>query len=341
MPKTITAAIVTGRKREDTHYDQWHDIRKKLIERQIQSKHLNGELGALLVSCLSSSAEVHVDYQLRALVLGTRIPDRVIIVDRTFENPSSNLDYIDFDNKLRGVVVPPMISETELSAHPSSAMGGVIFKRKTDVSMMNADKNTALALCETDYLIMLDDCCLPGLGLVQAAYEACSAGRVLFIGHQKLFLERDGIEANASNWAVDRQVVTPDDARSMRRVFGVFAIPLNYLLDLNGFNTELDGLPVGSDEELMERMDRYARASEIEYVLDPRARTYEIGHSSPWTEDVDRDWKAFCPAGWQWRAPGPNLRQIREELGIKIGGDFFEVEEPEDDLEEEEEIIDE
>jgi hypothetical protein len=328
MPK-ITVAIATGRDNEDTHYEKWMEVRRRFLDRELQSKHLNGEFGALLAGVLDEKFDYHIEYQLRALALGTRQPDRILVVDRCRDD-IGGAEYIDdYRNPGRGMIVEPMVSPRELEFLLGSSLCCCLSRRSNKVSMGCNDKNTAIALCETEYLLMLDDCCLPGFGLVEAAYKACEAGAILLVGHQQMHIEDDQVEVAQANWPVDDGPAFYDveKAKQLRRVFGVWAMSLSHILAVNGFNTQLDGTRGGLDLELLERMDRYARAQSLQYVVEPNARIYEIGHEHPWKEQNKRegDWKDALPSGWGFKAPGPNLKAIRKACGIKVGSDVFDL----------------
>jgi len=333
MPK-LTVAIVTARRNEDTHYDKWRDIRRAFLDRDLQSKHFNGEFGALLAAVLDEELDNHIAYQLAALAKGTRQPDRVIIVDRARDDIGGAEYFEYFDGHGRGVAVEPMVSPRELELIPGSALCPSLPDRSRKASMGCNDKNTAIALCETEYLMMLDDCCLPGFGLVAAAFRACEAGRILLVGHQQMYVDQQpawadtNIEVAQANWIHGKgEVYSVAQAKETRRVFGVWAMPLKHILAVNGFNTTLDGDRGGLDLELLERMDRYATASDVEYAVEPNARIYEIGHEHPWSKESrsDDDWHEKLPPGWGFKAPGPSLKEIRKAAGVKIGGDIFDL----------------
>lgn len=348
MPK-ITVAIATGRGIDDTHYYKWMRVRRAFLNRDLQSRHLNGEFGALLAAVLDEKLDYHIEYQIRALEKGTRAPDRIIIVDRVKEE-IGGMEY--YGSEGRDIIVSPMMSSRELELMPASALSGALDRRSNKVSMGCSDKNTAIALCETEYLLMLDDCCLPGFGLVEAAYRACDAGHILLVGHQQMYLDlvQDGhdrwdltkIEVAQANWTDEKTVYTVEQAKEVRRVFGVWAMPLSHALAANGFNTRLDGDRGGLDLELLERMDRYATATGLEYEVSPNARIYEIGHEHPWAPKKetcsDDAWREMLPAGWDFKAPGPALKDIRRDAGIVVGGDIFNLAEHAETLEREEVI---
>jgi len=331
MPR-ITVAIATGRGIDDTHYYKWMRIRRAFLDRELQSKHLNGEFGALLAAVLDEKLDYHIEYQIRALEKGTRAPDRIIIVDRVKED-LGGMEY--YGGEGRDIIVAPMMSARELELMPASALSGPLDRRSNKVSMGCSDKNTAIALCETEYLLMLDDCCLPGFGLVEAAYRACEAGHILLVGHQQMYVEEalewsdTKIEVSQANWTTALDEYTVDAAKENRRVFGVWAMPLSHALAVNGFNTRLDGDRGGLDLELLERMDRYATATGLEYEVSPNARIYEIGHDHPWAPkketNSDEAWREHLPAGWDFKAPGPALKDIRRDAGIVVGGDIFDL----------------
>jgi hypothetical protein len=332
MPPKITVAIATGRATEDTHYEKWMEVRRAFLDRELQSKHLNGEFGALLAAVLDEKLDYHIEYQMRALDKGTRQPDRILIVDRNRDD-IGGAEYIDdFNSPGRGMVVEPMVSPRELELMPEATMGTCLSKRSNKLSMGCADKNTAIALCETEFLLMLDDCCLPGFGLVEAAYRACEKNLILLVGHQQMYLERaeewedTKVEVAQANWDGYNEY-TSEEVKQLRRVFGVWAMPLSHILAVNGFNTTLDGDRGGLDLELLERMDRYVKAQDLRYATSHCARIYEIGHEHPWkkaSRDA-ADWREKLPDGWGFKAPGPSLKEIRKAAGIRVGGDIFDL----------------
>jgi len=339
----ITVAICTAREINNTHYYKWMNTRRAFLNRELQSKHFNGEFGALVSAVLDEKLDYHVDYQIRALEKGTRMPDRIIIVDRA-KNDGPGMEYYDDDGTT--VIVKPMISPRELELLPGSALCPALDKRSNTVSFGCNDKNTAIALCETEYLLMLDDCCLPGFGLVEAAYRACEANHILLVSHQQMYVEEMAqsytIEVAQANWHHEKICYKVDEAKQTRRVFGVWAMQLSHLLAVNGFNTLLDGDRAGLDLELLERMDRYAQASGLEYEINPAARIYEIGHDHPWAKNkeskTDDEWRVFLPDGWGFKAPNQSLKSIRKDAGIVIGGDIFNLAEYAEKVEREEAI---
>lgn len=341
MPK-ITVAIVTARKTEDTHYDKWVEVRKAFLNRELKSKHFNGEFGALLAAVLDEKLDDHIEYQLRALEKGTRRPDRIIIVDRSRDD-LAGAQYIDFcDSQDTAIMVEPLVSAQELEMVPASSLTCSLGKRSNKFPMGCNDKNTAIALCETEYLLMLDDCCLPGFGLVEAAFQACEENKILLVSHQQMYIKSQAIEVAQANWPVS-DVPTSydvDNAKQLRRVFGVWAMPLSHILAVNGFNTTLDGYRGGLDLELVERMDRYVKAQGLSYLISPNARIYEIGHEMPWKKESrdDADWISKLPPGWGFKAPGPSLKKIRKGAGIKVGGDVFDLAGHAEDVERVEQI---
>jgi hypothetical protein len=170
--------------------------------------------------------------------------------------------------------------------------------------------------------------------LVEAAYRACEKNRILLVGHQQMYLERAAggwsdtkLEVAQANWTTSRcDPRSVDEAKKLRRVFGVWAMPLSHILAVNGFNTTLDGDRGGLDLELLERMDRYAHAQNLTYEFSSCARIYEMGHEYPWKKQGrDEDWREKLPDGWGFKAPGPSLKQMRKEAGIRIGGDVFDL----------------
>ena len=323
MYPSVTVAIVTARKNSHTSYNRWRQVRADFLSRRFQHKLLNGEFGALLAVALRHDAAHHVDYQLNALAAGVELPDEIVIVDREATTR-------DFRRPVQepGLLIPvrrtpPMLSLKELEVHPAAAIVGN--NRGTSVSLGCSDKNTAIVLCRTDVLVMLDDCCLPSFGLVAAVREHFSRCKtiVMPLAHRQLYLRAASpygtvpdpqpwqLEHSDANWSEIVEQLTPANARVRRRVFGVWAMPTALVRDdLNGYNTLLDGFRGGDDAELLERTDRFLTEMHGTYVFDPRTRLYEIEHEMPWQQPSQEmpDWHGFCPGGW--RAPGASLRGL-------------------------------
>jgi len=322
MNPGITVVIATARANEDTSYWRWESLRNAFLSYRLEWEDpstkavlqfgppgrrpavLTGELGAILTACFSKPAEYHVDYQLRALAVQTRRPDEVLVVSRT--KPPGH----DFVDGMPVTYVEPMLSRLELDLNPLSSMyvhpqmESHVGRRKRNVSLGCSDKNTGLVLCRTENLIFLDDCCLPGPGFVEQAEEVCMEGQILLPAHRQLYLPTE-----------DQPTVRYSDANTNLQtghlVMGIWAGPLQYFLDINGWNTDLDGQRGGLDLELKVRMDRYLQMREREYAIRPHARVYEIEHTYPWVKG-ERDWKEKVPNGYV--APDPSLKQIREQL---------------------------
>lgn len=323
---TVAVAIVTARKMEETTYDTWRKVRNCILARKpyedvvVEKDFLQGEFAALLATCLARPAMVHVEYQLRALAAGTVLPDEVIVVDRTFDTRRVDAFYYrdEDDEPLFPVIwTAPQVSRREMDNDPAAGMAGAPLKR--NISLGCSDKNTALSLCNEDVLVMLDDCCLPGFGLVETVQRLTKENprRVVLIGHRQLYLPVDGgqFEHADANWVAKETTFGVDAAQESRRVFGIWGMPMEHILAVNGFNTELDGSRFSLDEELMLRMDRYARFKELEYVAHPAARCYEIQQTHPWDTEAPNadDWKE----AEGWRAPGPDLKTVAESSGVK------------------------
>jgi len=182
-----------------------------------------------------------------------------------------------------------------------------------------------------DWLLMLDDSILPGFALCEHAMRTCEQGKILLIGHRALYLptdDRDHVEAANSNWRVGAQ-----DGR----VFGIWAMPLRYILAVNGFNTNLDGNRGQWDVELRHRMDMYTHNVGVEYEIVEGARTYEIEHGYPWGETPRSfdSWKEDA-GSTSWCAPGPRLSKMRDAIiqDLQRGHYAVEKEGPEEDAQE-------
>ena len=330
-PNSITVAIVTARDDGATTYAKWRAFRQAFLSRRsyqadgkeysVQSKYLRGEFGALLAVSFATPMELrsaiehhHVDHQVIALEAGTEMPEKILAVNRLerFQEIGRDVAY----PHVRWV--QPLLSPLEIERQPELLISPMVaaLPRAVDVSYGCSDKNTAIVLCQTDGLVMLDDCCLPSFGLVETARQVCREGNVLLIGHRKVFLpteERPELDVAEANWTEQPQTLTVDEAKRLRRVFGIWAMPLQLALELNGYNTKLDGFRGSDDIELLERMDRYmTQHTRLRYVVHPAARVYEIEHGNPWSDGEVKDWTELCPKGWSWKAPGSSLAALRD-----------------------------
>ena len=334
MREGLTVAIVSARTEVDTSYAQWYKLRRAFLngerywfgmdlgppERRCPS--LGGEFGAVLSACLAWPAVMHFEFQLRALALQTYVPDEILLVVRG-HGPDEELLSRWPANLAPLTWTEPMISAAELDEQPALGMAHITdVPRRRDVSRGCADKNTAIVMCQTKHLLVLDDCCLPGPGVVQAAYDACQAGRVFLPQHRQLYLptaEQPSIRYADANTGPDSHIV-----------MGICAAPLEYFLAINGWNTKLDGQRTALDEELKVRMDRYLQMRETEYAFCQTSRVYEFEHGYPWNPAMqDENWRRHLPAGFV--APGPSLQAIRDTvLESEVDGEE-EAEEDEND----------
>lgn len=299
----ITVAIVTARDTDETGYAAWRDWYLSYIRDGGPSKNVSAEMLSTFMSLLHP-VKHHVDYQIRALMNQTRMPDEILVVSRV---PHPDVDFLP-DSV---VWVEPMLSSRELELNPTAGMlchpdlEDVPGRRERGVSLGCSDKNTVLVLCKTEYLMVLDDCCLPGPGLVEAAYRSCQEGKVLLPAHRQLYYpteDRPYVEIADAN----------TDLAAGHLVMGIWAAPLKFFLDINGWNTDLDGCRGGLDLELRVRMDRYLEMRGGGYDIFSRARVYEIGHDYPWGKESSLDWQEKIPSGYV--APGPSLKKVREKI---------------------------
>lgn len=314
----ITLAVVTARTTRETRFAEWCAVREALCNRKpyrtafyrdgistaldwpLPNDVVTGEFAALLTGVCTQSRH-HLKQQLAAIALGTKQPTTCLLVDRSCAvETMPDVKY-----------VRPIRLEDE----PKGS-------RNRNRSMGCHDKNTAILFAPDDVLIMLDDCCLPSFGLVQAVSDyfedEVHRDDVFMLGHQKVFLPKaeHGFACAIANW-VDKPVQMPvSQAQATRRVCGIFAMRLETLLAVNGFNERLDGGRNGLDEELLVRLDRYLAANGGFYYYDPRARVYEIEHDMPWANVVadEKDWREHLPKEPDYRAPGPDLSQLRAFL---------------------------
>lgn len=315
MPPTLCVAIVTARDNKHTSYDRWRELRAAFLNRaesfdgmplwnnagRCAQAPLVSEFGALLTACLHAPAQhSHVEYQLRALELQTRAPDDVLVISR-YRWP----DF--FNDGPEGVRwFPPMLSDREANDYPLSRLATAFeVARARPVSYGCADKNTALVLNRCDYVLFLDDCCLPSPGTVAAAYDVCATGNVLLLGHQKISFDGGALRVSTSNW-------DPEAFSTERNVFGIFAAPMELIIGVNGWNTQLDGGVADLDVELKYRMDCYLRMRERRYVVSRAARVYEIDHETPWAPGPAVVWRPAEGTGYPVRAPGVDLHELRK-----------------------------
>jgi hypothetical protein len=337
---TLCVAIVTARDNQHTSYDRWRELRAAFLDRRgafddlplwdnagrCAQAPLVGEFGALLTACLNAPVKYsHIEYQLRALALQTRLPDDVLVISRyrwpdlLSEGPEGARWF------------PPMLGDREAADYPLSRLATALeVSRARPVSYGCADKNTALVLNRCDYVLFLDDCCLPSPGTVAAAYDVCATGNVLLLGHQKVSFDAAGLRVSTSNW-------DPEAFSTERNVFGIFAAPMELIIGVNGWNTQLDGGVADLDVELKYRMDCYLRMRERRYVVSRAARVYEIDHETPWAHGSPTAWRPAEGAGYPVCAPGVNLRELRTAALAEMAAlDALvaQQEEDEDDAEE-------
>lgn len=335
---SITVAIVTARKNEHTSYDKWMliknayfggndkwsngDIELILNENGRPIKQLSGEFGYLLSVALRNNDIInHTDYQLRLLDIQTVKPDKVIIVNRCLTDDI--IDGIETEYSFDVDYIVPKISKKELESNNLSCMFSQNhLVRNNLIPYGCSDKNTAIIACETDNLIILDDCCLPTPGLVEATAKTCERGNILLIGHRKIHLPTENnskIFHSESNWG------TVDG----RNVFGIFGIPLKYIIEVNGFNEQLDGNTGNLDVELKKRMDIYAKSNGIRYEISNFAKVYEIEHVNPWENERNNTYN-YCNLHnlIDYKAFGINIKKIRDDYLLK--NKLVEIEEDSD-----------
>lgn len=340
----LTVAVTTARHNDEIRYPAWGELAREALLGKLRDSYMTGEWLALCAAlrCFPP-VQHHVFHQLRALALGTRLPDHVLVIDRTLGDRDHDwaameqaLDEEDYPFEVTWV--QPQVGPAELAAYPHLSMHGAVCmlpgpswsflpRRDRSVPYGNSDKNTALLLCKTDWLMMLDDSILPGFGLCSHAARVCEQGRILLIGHRALYLptaERNDIEVSNSNWRVGAQ-----DGR----VFGIWAMPLKYMLGVNGFNVNLDGQRGQWDVELRHRMDMYVdNVGGVEYEIVDGARSYEVEHDYPW-QQAPRSSDAWrTDAGTtSWHAPGPKLKTMREAIHKDLQRGNYAAEEDEDE----------
>lgn len=292
----VTVAFVTARRTHQTRFKEWCDVRRAVALRQLYGDVsplgvLPGEFVSLIMMSCTSHAASHLERQLIATQLGTEQPNHVLIVDR-----ASNV----FVRRWPVNYVVPTRGE------PNKSYGC-------------HDKNTAIMHAPDSILIMLDDCCLPSFGLIETVKtffeDPGTENDVFMLGHQKIFLpkpEQPRFDVATANWVEAPTCLSPEEAQKTRRVCGIWAMRLETILAVNGFNEKLDGGRNGLDEELMVRLDRYLTEKGGSYFFHPNARVYEIEHDMPWAnaEADAKDWREHLPAEG-YRAPGADLAALR------------------------------
>lgn len=335
MSNGLTVAIVTARKLEETSYLTWIAQTPAVMRDEVKGAGFEWKaLLCLLASAFRRGPIHHVYFQLEALAHQTEPPDKVLIVDRCLTDPTiaeATLDMDEWPFEVRWT--QPMIWGPELAHSP---LLGTPQHITTDLAaVLNppardrtrpwgcADKNSAIVLCDTPYLMMLDDCCIPGYTCCETALGLAKAGKIGMLRHHKLYLPK------GDNPRIERADANlgPNCAHF---VLGIWCMPMQFILDVNGFNTELDGRHADWDAELLKRMRAYAAAKEVQWGYDERARVYEIEHERPWSDVGEPvDWEK----GW-WKAPGPCLRDLREVNAVhfaRITRADTEAEEDEED----------
>jgi hypothetical protein len=349
---TLTVAIVTARRNDETTYKAWGELGRAIINGERKDPNVNGEWLALL-SALRFFPPVahHVIHQLRALALQTELPNEVLVIDRcfgdepTFDDLADAIDAERFPFLVRWM--QPKIGVAELQIDPglgvyhsqlispAPSLCGLP-KRTRAVPYMNSDKNSALIHALHDNVLMLDDCCIPGIALINHAKAVCARNNILLIGHRALYLpneHRDFVEIADSNW----------NNGTLRNVFGIWAAPVNHLLAINGCNEVLDGARGANDLELKYRMNMHLENVKAEYEIVQGARCYEIEHTYPWDAEGTKhpdNWKSLTDGSW--KAPGPALRELRKtyKAGNAVtwtiidGADQEETNDAEEDFEE-------
>lgn len=295
MTPTVTVAIVTARTGDQIAYDELHKRRRELL----LSPDTPGELRAFVSALFQGNDDVlhHVDYQLRALALGIDQPDEVLVIDRHL-NPALSVPNTFSDSgddspyPFPVSYHPPQVSKLELTGNGCLPP----FSRASGVPLECNDKNTAILLCRTDVLVMLDDACLPGIGLVTKAREVCAEGAVLAFGHRKLIFD-EKLTWSEANWMC---AGAPEE----RTPFGIWAAPLGVLLDVDGLCEALDGRRYHTDIDFRRRVE----AADYSITTSPGAHVWELPHE-PVTAQPMREFTAEdAESGANW----PPLRMRRK-----------------------------
>lgn len=322
MATRLTAAIVTARFYTETSYSRWYDATREFLSRRRSDRYFQGEFGAIMAALMLGRERPcekhffsHVLYQLDALTLQSKPPDEVIVIDRTLSQDTSRyiaeiLGSVDYPFIVRWT--QPMLSGPEILNDLNHRLPGMIIqlngiayagcRRERQLPYGNSDKNTAILLCQTDHLMMLDDCCFPGFACCEAVREICDSGSIAMLKHHKIYLQDNKLEQAVMNGSDQPPFV-----------FGIWGMPLKYIVDVNGFNTDLDGQHALWDLELKARMDLYTQNRNIKYAFDDRATIYEIEHDRPWADGNKLE--SFDLKGW--RAPGHSLTEARKHISIQ------------------------
>jgi hypothetical protein len=239
---TVTVTIVTARTADQIDYGMMHKHREQLL----LGPTTPGELRALAAGVFQDDDVLHhTDYQLRALAMGADYPDEVLVIDRHAEL-LYDVDVSCFPFPVR--YYPPQVASFELIGRAVPP-----FTRAKDTYLEASDKNTAALLCRSDILVMLDDACLPGVGLVHAAREVCAEGSVLVLGHCKTWFEEDRLQHSEANWM---RTTAPEEGE--RTPFGIFAMPLGVFLEVDGLRESYNGRRCPTDIDLLKRVRLYA-----------------------------------------------------------------------------------
>lgn len=286
---TVTVALVTARRTEETGYERWfnpaHPVyaQNPKIPRSLQIEMV--ALRRLYQAQLRADASAdipreyhHIEFQLWLLNQQTVAPDRVIVVDRCYGNGEHQQHVEQGYNDGEGYTLlwtAPKVSKLELERTPVVAFEECM-ERDRKVSYGCSDKNTAIALCDTDILIMMDDCCLFSDTMVEAAIDSCGNGDVMAFGHRKaMFDDKGNYTHGEANWQGEV---------SERCPFGIWAMPLKVALRVNGYEEKLDGGRHYIDVEFFKRVSMYLENIDQKIVVCDRARVYEIDHDMPWNQ---------------------------------------------------------
>lgn len=274
----ITVAVVTARLTSETTFHAWQKLlcrflRSDAPETQLAAKAGPAFIAAAVAAHMTQKRRDHLDYQQQALLNQTRQPDSILFFERGRRV---------FDAWHRVALGPRL-------PYPQGC----------------ADKNEAFLRCETEYIMLLDDCCIPDPACVELAYDACKAGNFAMLKHHKLYLpteDRETVEVATANASL----------KSDRRVAGIFAAPLEYVLDLNGYDERLDGQHALWDLEFLRRVDQYTFEKDIPYYYHPNMRVWEIEHDRPWKDIRDTPLTLADIPYEGYRAEGRDLRWLRE-----------------------------
>lgn len=307
----LTVAVVTGRQLEDTTYRAWYyRWRDFMLEHgqfhpDKKLRHAQRQIPAPFWTALSNT---FTTYPLRRI--DTRkgpmfdLGHTAFYQRQTLPSHKMNFHFVQREDTVglhQPVIAHP--DETQPDGAPFHERHFIDNReRRRNVAYGCTDKNSAIisAPPDTTALLMMDDCCFPLPGLCEIADNVCAAGDILLINYYRIrVLDSPPYFDFSFNNSWDHPV------------FGIWAMPLEYILDVNGFNMELDGLRGQLDVELWHRVKLYAESRDIKFRRHPKAAVFEIEHSMPWGDHSRAALQTFSK-GHRANNYDINLRDARE-----------------------------